>query len=62
MALIDFGIEDYSQRAAAVEHQLAVTRDYISQPRLSETGATPTTYWYTFLFRFLLSLQDSFRS
>lgn len=44
MALIDFGIEDYSQRAAAVEHQLAVTRDYISQPRLSETGATPTTY------------------
>lgn len=36
MSLIDFGIDEYSQRAAATEHKLAVTRDYISQPRLSK--------------------------
>ncbi len=34
--LLDFGNEAATQRATARTNALAVTRDYISQPRLSE--------------------------
>ena len=52
--LLDFGV----QRAAAKEHAMAVTRDYISQPRLSEF--CKRGYGLMHLATCCLSVQDCF--
>ena len=43
--LLDFGSEAVAQRATARTNALAVTRDYISQPRLSELAGGKAVKW-----------------